>query len=57
MTSMGLYQPQMMEVSFLACNLLKHTLDKVPNGSRSKLHTELHTAMLSPFVILTTPTR
>ena len=52
-----LYHPQIMEVSFLACNLLRHTLDKVPIGFHTQNFTQNCTAMLSTFVILTTPTR
>ena len=35
-----LYQPQILEVSFIACNLLKHTLDKVPIGFHAQNFTQ-----------------
>ena len=55
-TQLTLYHPQIMEVSFLVCNLLKHTLDKVPIGFRLKISHRTATAMLSTLMILTTPT-
>ena len=35
-----LCHPQIMEVSFLACNLLNHTLDKVPIGFQAQNFTQ-----------------
>ena len=32
--------PQILEVSFIACNLLKHTLDKVPIGFHTQNFTQ-----------------
>ena len=35
-----LYHPQIMEVSFITCNLLKHTLDKVSIGFHAQNFTQ-----------------
>ena len=55
-----LYQPQILEVSFIACNLLKHTLDRASGKggygwTRTRTRTRTRTQTKIPFSALFSP--